>query len=195
MEVSFCRSNLYVESLWLLSRCVFGLSGKSCQRSAYLPVMTCGVDNPAQSPAVLVFDWENLRCAGGDGTLTDQSRVPNNEQHTDRAAAQGLRAEVFVGRRFFGDPEFRPINGESGDTTAGNAISLNGIEGALVELNRGRPVPHRQRGRYGRADRLMPGVLCHGEKDKAPRHGSASVRSHINWTWNACSFGVAEASF
>jgi hypothetical protein len=107
-------------------------------------MMTRGINNPAKSPTVVIFDRNDLSGTCHDGAFTDDMRIVNDKQHSDRASAQRLGAEILVRDRFLGDPEFRAVEGESGDAAAGDAIGLDRSEGSLVEFHGFGPVPHAQ---------------------------------------------------
>ena len=115
---------------------------------------------------MLVADGNHLLRAGRDGALADHLGIFHDQQHSHRAAAQRLRAEVLVLGRFLRHPEFRAIDREPAYAAAGNAIGLGRVERALVELDCLGPIPHRESRRDLRADMALRREFVHEIKYK-----------------------------
>ena len=110
------------------------------------------IDDSSQAPTIfLVADGPDHRGSGGDGPLESRIRVFHDHHHPNGAAAERLRAEVEVHRRFVGEPEFGSRRGQSSDDLSGavlNPIQFDGAERRLVEFDRPHAVSHRQHGGY-----------------------------------------------
>src|SRR5216684_1318368 len=75
-------------------------------RFADFPVMSEGIDDSSYTPTILVCDGPNHGGSRRDGTCEGRIRVFHDHHHPDRAASEGLGAEVQVLRGLVGDPEF-----------------------------------------------------------------------------------------
>ncbi len=89
-------------------------------------------------PAVLVGDGDDLGDApGGHGVGQEGVGVFGNEEHADRAAAEGVGAEVLVFGGFFGDPEVGAVDGELGDASAGDFVEGVAWKAVVLEVEGG----------------------------------------------------------
>src|SRR5690349_9404133 len=80
--------------LWLrnsLGRCF-----DSGYRLANLPVVSVRIDNPSQSPTMLVSDWPHRHGSDSNGLGECGVWVIHNHHHTNGSPAKGLRAEVLM---------------------------------------------------------------------------------------------------
>jgi hypothetical protein len=98
-----------------------------------LPVMPRRIDNPADPPSMGIEHGRNLGRPGRDRPPAQGHGVLDNEKHPDRAAAEGLGAEVKVLGRLVGDPELGAGDGQLSHTAAGDAVQLGGAECCLIE--------------------------------------------------------------
>lgn len=111
-----------------------------------LPVVTERVHDAAENPAVLVGDGNDLPGARCDRLIASCSRIGDDQEHADGAAADRLGAEVEVRLGLFGDPELGAVDGEPADSTAGNLIHLTSIKGRGVKRHGTRPIADMKRG-------------------------------------------------
>jgi hypothetical protein len=107
------------------------------QGFADFPVVAGGVEDSAETPAVLVGDGNDLGGAGGNGLGAEGVGVFGDKEHANGAAAEEIGAEVEVFGGFFGDPEVGAVDGELGDASAGDFVEHGGVEGGDVELEGG----------------------------------------------------------
>src|SRR5262249_5297719 len=90
-------------------------SSARLQGLADFPVMSEGINDSSQAPAVLVADRVNDGGAGADGALESRIRIVHDHHHPYRAAAQRFRAVMQVFRRFVGHPEFSALHRQASD--------------------------------------------------------------------------------
>ena len=103
----------------------------------------------SEKPAMGVSHRHHFRCPCPNRLSANGCRIFHNQQHSNRAASQRFRAEVFMCRRFLGDPELRARHGQLADTATGHAIQFACAKSRLVEIHRPRPAADGQRGGNG----------------------------------------------
>lgn len=127
-------------------------AGSRAEFAGDFPMMTEGVNNAANLPAVLFGDRRDFFGASFQGALEHGVRVRNGENHADGSAVQRFRAEIFVFGGFVTEPEFSAVHGKAcDDATVGRieAKNFGGAKGGFIEAHSLRAVANRQPGRYG----------------------------------------------
>src|ERR1017187_10289307 len=102
-----------------------------------------------QSPAVFFPYWKDLGCTSREGLSEDSIRIRDSQDHSNRAAAERLGAEVAMLWRLATHPELRAVHGKScHDVSVGRLQTKDfiGSECGFVEVDRSRTIPNRQPG-------------------------------------------------
>jgi tetratricopeptide (TPR) repeat protein len=123
------------------------------QRLADFPMVSEGIDDSSHTPTIgLVADGGNDGRSRSDGAVESSIRILDDHHHPHRTAAQRFWTEVQVLRRLISNPKFGFPHGKPSDqrsTLVFNAEQFAGPERCLVELDRFRPVAHREHWGYG----------------------------------------------
>lgn len=112
--------------------------GRPCgDRRADLPLVPEGVDNPAETPAVLIPNRRRLPRARRDRLRDDVIGVVDDKQSSARRAGHGLGAEALHARVRCGDPERRVADGQLRDDLIAVAHQVRDLrpERRLIEGN------------------------------------------------------------
>ena len=130
------------------------------------------VDDATEAPAVLVGCRVHDNCPRYPSSLDRRVRVVDDEEQTDAAAPERLRAEVPVRGRLVRDPERRVADGQLGDDVglivrAADPVELDRAECLLVEHHRLASPPDRELRDDSRLDR--PVRICHRVASHRPR--------------------------
>jgi hypothetical protein len=77
-------------------------------------MMSERINHAPHAPAMHLLHRDNLRRAGVDRALEDRVWIGDGQDHANGAAAERLRTEIVVLRRFVAQPELCAIHGEPG---------------------------------------------------------------------------------
>jgi hypothetical protein len=104
------------------------------------------VEDPAETPTVIIVGWPDNGGAGLYGTGESGVGIVHDEDHADGAAGEGFGTEVQVLGRFVGDPEFGAFDGETGDDgiIVVQAEGFDCTESGFVEFDGFRAVANRE---------------------------------------------------
>src|SRR5580700_11464831 len=101
------------------------------------------IDDPPQTPAMLVADGPNRCRSRRDGPFESGIRIRDDHYHTHGTTAERLRAEVGMLRGFVSHPEFGLPHAQPGDyrsVVAIDAEQLAGSKRRLIKLDGPRSV-------------------------------------------------------
>lgn len=88
------------------------------ERASDFPMMTEGIDDASDAPAVLITDRKDLFRSGLDSTCKDGIGVGDRHDDTHRNSAERFGTEVVMLGRLIAEPEFCAIDRKPGDDAA-----------------------------------------------------------------------------
>src|SRR5262249_28453261 len=124
-----------------------GRSRGFAQGLADLPMVAVGIDNASNAPTVALVDGPNHLCSWCYSTGNNGVRIGDDHHDPHRTAAEGLRAEIQVLRRFVSDPEFSLSHRELShhrSIVIVNAKQHSGAKRLFIELDGSGPIANRE---------------------------------------------------
>src|ERR1700693_4179541 len=109
------------------------------------------IGNSSEAPTILIADGRNNGGSRCDGPFEGGIWIFYRHHHAHGTAAQRLRTEVQMLRRFVRDPKFRFRNaqpGNHGSTLGVNAEQFASAERGLIKRDGPRSVSNRKHGSY-----------------------------------------------
>lgn len=103
-----------------------------------LPVQAEGIDETAETPAVILAYGEHFGGTGFEGAGEEGIGIGDAENHSDGIAADWSWTWVGIIRRFNAQPELRTADGEADDDTSAGivvAIDFGGCECGFIEID------------------------------------------------------------